>query len=974
MRVTYNTSNTGGSAVVLSALGDFEILGETVERVPAAAPLRERHTLRLRLKFFETTYEANAALVATARAAVSRQQGKLTIEKEGGTKFVDREVTVQEDMEPEDDRSPLAGTSRQGITLLFAWTVHLTNAAGAALSATYQRNGSGTAADLGAVERWNESLAWERFDPLKPGRRMATGTVSAAGWFKVDTALEFADRQAALLAARDAVLAELRATGDGTLIFGTGSETSAFNHLVRVAAFSADVNQPLERVDWSLTATWIDYPDTADFSLLEFTVASREHYRDGSADQVLSGRITAATLTAAQTRLATLKAAYGTTAWALVEEDATPSYGVSESGSGGDGTTWLALNFTCEWRRIGALKPTFQRAGHSAIALGAVDKWAERYTAQFMDDLRDQRRRATGTLEAGGWLPGSADVLTSSELVALKDTVMSELAQGATGTLTYGTWSQTVRVADFTAEINQPLHRIEWRLAAIWTRFPNETNYALVEFTVSDAVDHATGQATKRLAGRIGAPASTAARTKLELLRSQWLASAGTPYTLLRENTEERRLDADLDGTTFVELTFADDWVRADGDVVHYTLRISESDDLGSGWVRQSYSGTVTARGSTPDAAYAAAAAQAATLGGNKSPFLLLSTLQQVRPRPQTNLNEAGTVVQNAASPANLVTVEFTYEYKAKGTRVYAEYSVALAGVEAGVSTQNVQGTVVGPTLADCQALYATLKAGYANSLLLNENTQEGRQRVGSTEYFDRLGFAFTVHVAKTGITATYTVTSESDWTTLTRNTTIRGQVWGPTAAACGAWVDALAASLNTGNALGNRVANSRTDANQAGRSVAGAVVPGTFLGLDFAETYTAALTGFAGIVECAVSEEVRHSGTRWIEKPLPDGPSIFQSAGTVAAERVVQGTVKALTRDTCHAWASRCRRLLLVGPNGKEHPPQYGWAHSFARLVSGLPVADGATPANVQCHTLTFSFRESLSELAWTAKAPPEL
>lgn len=960
MKVTYDTTNTGGSAVVLSDLGDFEILGESVERVPADAPLREQHTLRLLLKFFETTYQANAAAVATVRAAIARQQGLLTVEHVGGTQFVDREVTVLGDTEPEGDRAPLAGTSRQSILLTFAWTVHLTNAQGAAFTASYQRAGAGgSAADLGAVERWAESVTVERFDPQKAARRRVQGAVQASGWLRVDTALAVAARQAALVAAKEALLTEIRGASEGTLILG-----SAFNRVVRVEQFNADVNQAQQRVDWSLRVQWTDYPDPTSYAVIEFAVSTAEHYRDGSADLSLSGRVQAASLAAAQARLAALQASYQTAEWALVDTQVSDTYGVSESASSGDGTTWIAQTFQWQWRRIGTLKPTFQRPGRTVLNLGAVERWAERYSAQLADDLRDQRRRALGVIEAGGWLPGTADVLTESQLQALKTQVMTELATGSNGTLTYGDFTQSVRVLDFSAEVNQPKHRIEWRLTATWTRFPSEVNYAVVDLTVQDFTDHATGQAGKRLSGRIGAPTADAARAKLAAVRTQFATQSGTAYTLAREDAVERRVDADTDGQTFIELTFNDEWLRATGDIVHYTLRMGESDELTSGWVRQTWSGTVTARGASQSAAYAAAAAQAATLGGGKGAFLLSATLRHATPQLQTALNEAGSVIQNAASPACLVTVEFDYEYKVKGSRVYLEYTVAFSGEEFGRTTESVNGYVTAPTLADARSAYEAIKSAWASLLLLNENSSEARQKVAGTEYVDRLNFAFAVHRPKTAVTATYTVSTETDWLALTRNTTVRGNVWGATKELCVGYADALGTLLG----LGNRVQSSRNDSRQTGRTLQGAAATAVFVGLDFSDTYTQALTGYDGVVECSVEEDITHSGTRWIEKPLPDSASLWQSVGITPAQRIVSGTVKSVNRETCREWASRCRRLLLVGPNGKEHAPQMRWGYTFARLVSGYPVADGGTAANVQCHTLSFTFRESLSTLAWSA------
>lgn len=962
MRVTYDTTNTGGSAVVLSSLGDCEISGESIVREPAECPLRERHTLRLRLKFFEATFEANADKVASVRDALAHQQGKLTVEKESGTKYVDREVCVGDSDEPEEDRAPLAGTSRQGITLTFYWFVHLTSGAAGALAGTYQATGAGAPVGLGSVERWSERLTAERFDVLKGARRRVAGTVTASGWFTVDTSLGLAVRQNTLLAARAAVRAAVLDTPEGALVLG-GETVPAFTRTVRVTDFAAEVNQPLARIDWTLAATFTEYPDEASFSLLEYTVSEREHYRDGAADLVLSGRIQAANLPAAQTRLAALKAATAASNYALVEEDLTPSYGASESGTGAsDGTAWLALQFSIEWRRIGDLKPTFQRAGHALVALGAADRWSERYAAQLMDDLRDQRRRAVGTIEASGWFRGTSGTPTEAELVALKDAALAELTAGGTGTLTYGGFAQIVRVLDFTARVNQPKHRIEWDLVCTWTRFPNETNYAVVEYTVEDATDHVTGTSAKRLAGRIGAPTSAAARTKLEALRAQFARS--TAYTLRDENTVERRVDADTDGPAFIELSFADLWARAEGDVVHRTVRCAETDELGSGWVRQVWSGTVTARGASQDTAYVTAAAQAATLGGGKAPFLLESTVQRVLPQLQTALNESLAPVQDAARPAALVTVEFSYAYKVKGTQTYVEYSVATQGEEFSRAVESVSGYVAAPSLAQAQAAYAALKSGWTN-LLLNENTTESRQRLSpATEFFDRLQFSFTVHAAKSAVTASYKVVTEVDWSGLTRNTTVSGQVWAADEAAANAYLDG---TLLPGlGALGQRVTSQRSVARNTGRNLAGATVAEVFIGLDFAEGYTAALSGYEGIVECAVTEDVTHSGTRWIEKPLPDGASVYQSAGTTAAERVVSGTVRALTRAACAEWAARCRRLLLVGPSGHEHAPRLVWGMAFARLVSGYPVAEGSNAANVQCHTLQFTFRESLAELAY--------
>jgi hypothetical protein len=137
-------------------------------------------------------------------------------------------------------------------------------------------------------------------------------------------------------------------------------------------------------------------------------------------------------------------------------------------------------------------------------------------------------------------------------------------------------------------------------------------------------------------------------------------------------------------------------------------------------------------------------------------------------------------------------------------------------------------------------------------------------------------------------------------------------------------------------------------------------------VGQEFSESFTKSLTGYDGIVECSVAESIRHSGNRLVEKMLPADRSLIQSVGTTMGERSVAGTVRAVTKATCSDWAARCRRLLLSGSGtpAYEHPPELEWNYEMIPLTTGIPVLDGATAANVKCHTLRFRFREWVKEL----------
>lgn len=1153
MQLIYN-------GTTLSSLGLCALLGESVEREPAEAPMRERHTLRARLDFFESTYEANAAKVATVRAALLTQQGRLKVVKGDGTMLVDRDVTVLGDDEPSDGREPAAGTTRQAIVFAFTWQIHLSSAEAAAITATLTAGAVPVA--LGSVTAWKEGYATERFDTMKPARRRTAGTLEASGSFTSNLAdhsarqgalvrdaeaalaavasvseaalafgvfsktvrvekfecavnqpkarvdwtisaqwtqypnesdyalLEYtvADREncrdgsadrtltgritaptlgaaqtrlsalqtelmpdgysltsaeqsqqqqtsesgelsedssvnlnftfewrrvgsvsavytatgspplalgfveqwveaysterfdphksprrrtagsveasgwfhvadvnaAALLALKDAAVAAVNAMPDGLLAYGTFSRT------VRVGSFTAHVNQPRRRIEWRMSAGFTQYPDESDFKVIEYSFAEREHYRDGSAERLLSGRIVARTAAIAQARLDSLRLTLSTSDYAAVESEQSTQTALSESGTGGDGEAFVALTFSQEWRRIGSLKPTWQRSGGSLFALGAVDRWTERYDAQLIDDLRPHRRRAAGMVEAAGWLSGEA-ADPPAALVAAKDALIADFEKGSEGALIYGDFNHNVRVVSFQAHVNQPRHRIEWSLVAQWTRYPSEANYALVEFTVEDTADHETGLAVKRVAGRIAAPDSAAARAKLASLRAIFAANISpNPYALVRENTHEARVDVP-DGGTFISLTFQDDWQAATGDVLRQEVRVVEADDLKSGWVRQVWMGRVTARGATQDAAYATAAAKAHELGAGKAPYLLSSSIQRVLPKDlQTNRNEAGTVIQNTGT-APVVTVEFSFDYQVRGTGSWAEWSAALQADQFGRSAESVSGSVVAPDSATARALYAIIRAGYASDLLLNEHTSDHREQASSTTFWTRLTFSFAVHRGKTSITTSYSIETEADWVALERRTYVRGQVWGPTSDACNTWLDGI--FLPSLGALGNR-----TSSRRAAASLRATDVDRTgFVGQDFAEVYVQALTGYEGIVECECTEDVVYSGPRYVEKPVPDGPSIIQEVGITLGQRTVSGSVRALTQAACQAWADRCRHLLLSSATPEyEHGPALVWGYAFVPLTDGYPKTDGAHTANVRCHTLRFTFREWVPELQY--------
>jgi hypothetical protein len=262
--------------------------------------------------------------------------------------------------------------------------------------------------------------------------------------------------------------------------------------------------------------------------------------------------------------------------------------------------------------------------------LGNVNRWRDHYVASRFNEMRSQRRHATGSVEASGTLPGDMSLTVTARRAALLALQRQLKAQVncADGTLVYGDWSQCVRVEDFQAEINQAETGIEWSLSATYSLFPNEGGYATAEYTVNDREDVESGDEFFAFNGKISAPTQALATAKLNALRTAVLAMYGwTLAQRLRDEASAQSVYANgdstsypagtgvsdaADGTTFIELSFSEDYRRRiQGLLVGCTLSVSNREDIPAQTLMTTYSGTVVATGPTPDAAYATALARA---------------------------------------------------------------------------------------------------------------------------------------------------------------------------------------------------------------------------------------------------------------------------------------------------------------------------------------------------------------------------
>lgn len=938
----------------------LQILGTASAREPAEAPQRERRTVRVRLEFRADAYAANAALVASVRTALTTPTTPLRWEDDTGATYLERWVIVGDDDQPEADNAQ--GTYLQSLTFTFHYFVHTltTNC----LPATLTRLPSGPPQDLGAVLKWGETFDVDRFDALKDPRRKVIATVTCAGRFQGNTLQTLDECRTGLQATLDTLRAELVAGIAFRFQYG------AFDRTVRLTRFTADVDQPHHTIEWNLSASFTRFPgDETDYAWLEYDLHTRTTLAEGIQTLGVQGRVAAATELQARATLAALRSGPSAVVPAgyLQLTDSTTPHVVQSA----DGMAFTELVFEWEYRDLTTLPLTLQKVGGpTARDLGVVSRFADRYSGQLFDENRPHRKRAGGTVSAAGAIFAGVTLTLAEQrasLTAQKALLDADFLAAKEVALTYGHPStgvfptQTVRLQEWDCVVDRFYQKLEWTLTASYTKYPNPDDFAVCEFKLGTREQKLEGTVTLALSGRVAAPTAAAARARLVRLRAAVIPAG---YTRTGEEPQVGSASSESggvglgDGEVFIELTFSEEWQKTSGDLLSWTLRITDADDLKTGWRRVSYAGSVTAQGVTLATAWGAAQAQAVALAAGHEGLLISTSLTR---NDKLFLTTGGVV---------FVTAEYSYEYQRKGTRTYLEVTAERTTDTFGQTTETVSGFVAAPSLAGALATYTnqvrTLPA-YTGSLLLNERTPSATgpsfaREVGgaAADQFERYAFSFTVFVAKTAGQAAgdYAVQTSSNLQTLEQTSTVRGRVLAADRAAADTFLAALLGGLALGTPFGTR---DRTELHQAGpKPTAGAVT--VFLGLEFADTYVRKLTGRAGILECEVTEQLKYSGARLVEKPIPGSASLFQNTGVTPGQRVVSGRCKGTTESACLAWARQCRTLLLSGGDYEEAPTI---TTRFYFLPQTAGTARGAD-ADVVVFETSFTFTEWLLELSF--------
>lgn len=282
--------------VALHDLGTLTVGGQTFEPFPAAAPQRTRVNLRVRIDSTLDGFRANRDQLEAVREALSTQHAELRW-ADGEVEYLRRTATVGQHNFPDDPNA--WGTYHQALEISFEYfeTIGEPNA----LAMTFTKTG-GTTFALGQVHGWRRRYSATRYSKLRSHRSGGEGGIFASGQLVPDPATPLATRRSALQTLVNQLLAAVNGA-DGRLVY-----TPFFDKTVRIEEFNAQVDQAAHHIDWSLSAAFTEFPNEAGYALAEFEIRTRTSKEDGRYLTVFSGRIGAQSETAAQAKLATLRA------------------------------------------------------------------------------------------------------------------------------------------------------------------------------------------------------------------------------------------------------------------------------------------------------------------------------------------------------------------------------------------------------------------------------------------------------------------------------------------------------------------------------------------------------------------------------------------------------------------------------------------------------------------------------------------
>jgi len=237
-----------------------------------------------------------------------------------------------------------------------------------------------------------------------------------------------------------------------------------------------------------------------------------------------------------------------------------------------------------------------------------------------------------------------------------------------------------------------------------------------------------------------------------------------------------------------------------------------------------------------------------------------------------------------------------------------------------------------------------------------------------------RLDFDFSLQLDKadTEFSLRYAIDVSVDYIGRTQTTTINGTAY----AATRALVDSSLSTFLTNLGYTNPISQRRTEAREQAKAEDLSDV-NKFVSLAFEQTYVAALSDTAQILQCEVSEDIECSGARIVPQATAATVDVIQTLASIqSGRRTISGSVLATNETVALAWATRYWVVPLptgVGQSGiaAPLPPKISFSPEFVPFASGVirsgTYQDGAQTINAKCVRLRFTYTTIHEQLTIT-------
>ena len=235
---------------------------------------------------------------------------------------------------------------------------------------------------------------------------------------------------------------------------------------------------------------------------------------------------------------------------------------------------------------------TFTAAGGSGYVFTNILHWKLADNTERVTPLQPHRRLTQERITVEGYILGDPQVPLAKrrDWLNTKAAALKRELTSAEGVLRLGDkgqfFQQTVRIENFTAEVDQLVYSLPFSFTAQWTPFGNAPDFAVTDLAVDEQTlpdGQNTGEQFLKLAGKVVAKNEATARAKLAELSAAVLTQYGYAAAQpVKDNAVANQVDAAADGRVFTELTFNREWRRWRSDNQAATFKATTNLDGGA--------------------------------------------------------------------------------------------------------------------------------------------------------------------------------------------------------------------------------------------------------------------------------------------------------------------------------------------------------------------------------------------------------